>query len=209
MKIFLLGASGRTGREVLRRALNAGDSITALVRAEDRLADISHERLQVRVGSPCDPSVLELLLPSHDVVVSVLGPRRPWKSATAIYPESGAAIVEAMRRSDVRRLLVTSSGLLFPENGFFVGALRWLVRSLVADAGRMEEHIRSSSLDWTIARTSFLTNDSATSYRLAADALPEGGGSVSRAAVASFLLTEAQHPSHRRQVVGLCGPLPD
>lgn len=205
MKIFLLGANGRTGREVLGRALNAGHSVTALVRAEDRLADISHERLEVRVGSACDPGVLEPLLPGHDVVVSVLGPRRPWKSATAIYPQSGAAIVDAMQRSDVNRLLVTSSGLLFPQAGFFVGAMRWLVQSLVADAGRLEAHIRSSSLDWTIARTSFLTNDSATSYRLAVDALPEGGGSVSRAAVASFLLTEVEHPHHRRQVVGLCG----
>ena len=205
MKIFLLGANGRTGREILGRALSAGDSVTALVRAEDRLADISHQRLEVRVGSPCDARVLEPLLPGHDVVVSVLGPRRPWKSATAIYPQSGAAIVDAMRRSDVNRLLVTSSGLLFPEGGFFVGAMRWLVGSLVADAGRMEEHIRSSSLDWTIARTSFLTNGSATSYRLGAGAFPEGGGAVSRAAVASFLLTEAAHPSYRRQVVGLCG----
>jgi uncharacterized protein YbjT (DUF2867 family) len=171
----------------------------------DRLADISHERLEVRVGSPCDPRVLEPLLPGHDVVVSVLGPRRPWKSATAIYPESGAAIVAAMQRSDVNRLLVTSSGLLFPQRGFFLRALRWLVGSMVADAGRMEEQIRSSGLDWTIARTSFLTNDSVTSYRLAAGALPEGAGSISRVAVASFLLAEAEQLRHLRQVVGLCG----
>jgi putative NADH-flavin reductase len=205
VKIFLLGANGRTGREVLGRALSAGDSVTALVRAKDRLAEISHERLEVCVGNPCDARALELLLPGHDVVVSVLGPRRPWKSATAIYPESGAAIVAAMQRSDVNRLLVTSSGLLFPQHGFFLRALRWLVRSMVADAGRMEEQIRSSSLDWTIARTSFLTNDSAASYRLAVGALPEGGGSISRVAVASFLLAEAEQLHHVRQVVGICG----
>ena len=105
-----------------------------------------------------------------------------------------------MQRSAVNRLLVTSSGLLFPPGGFFVRALRWLVRSMVADAGRMEEQIRSSSLDWTIAPTVFLTNDSVTSYRLAAGALPEGGGSVSRVAVASFLLAEAEQLRHLRQV---------
>lgn len=205
MKIFLLGANGRTGREVIDRALSAGHSVTALVRSQDRLADVSHEQLEVRVGTPCDRGVLEPLLPGHDVVISVLGPRRPWKSATAIYPQSGAAIVDAMRRSGVERLLVTSSGLLFPEGGFFIDAMRWLVGGLVEDAGRMEERIRSSGLDWTIARTDFLTNDGTTSYRVAADALPEGGGSVSRAAVARFLLGEAEHPRHRREIVGLCG----
>lgn len=205
MKIFLLGANGRAGRAVIDRALSAGHSVTALVRSEGRLADVSHEQLEVRVGTPCDPGFLEPLLPGHDVVISVLGPRRPWKSATAIYPQSGAAIVDAMRKSGIERLLVTSSGLLFPEGGFFIDAMRWLVRGLVEDAGRMEERIRSSGLAWTIARTDFLTNDSATRYRVAADALPEGGGSVSRAAVAKFLLMEAEHPRHLRQVVGLCG----
>ena len=68
----------------------------------------------------------------------------------------------------------------------------------------MEERIRSSSLDWTIARTGFLTNDGATSYRHAEGASPKGGGSISRAAVACFLLTEAQESTHLRQVVGLC-----
>jgi putative NADH-flavin reductase len=205
MKIVLLGANGRTGRQVLDRALSAGDTVTALVRAKDRLADFSHERLKVRVGSPCDPSVLETLLPGHDVVVSVLGPRWPTKAASAIYSESAAAIVDAMQKSNVNRLLVTSSALLFPSNSLLVGALRRLVPNIVGEARRMEERIRSSSLDWTIARTGFLANGSVTRYRLAAGTLPEGGGSIPRAAVAHFLLTEAKQSSHLRQVVGLCG----
>ena len=51
----------------------------------------------------------------------------------------------------------------------------------------------------------FLTDDAATAYRHAEGALPEGGGSISRAAVACFLLMEARQPAHRRQVVGLSG----
>ncbi len=205
MKILLLGANGRTGREILQRALLEGDTVTAVVRAEDRLSDVRHERVLVRVGNPCDPDALEPLLPGHDVVVSVLGPRWPSKAAASIYPDSAAAIVEAMQRSDVERLLVTSSGLLFPEPGFWAGLLRCVVSSIVDGARRMEERIRTSGLDWTIARTSFLTNDSALRYRSAADTLPEGGGAVSRAAVARFLLQEAAQADHRQQVVGLCG----
>ena len=205
MKLLLLGANGRTGREVLRGALGAGDMVTALVRGEDRLAEVSHQRLETIVGNPCDPDVLAALLPGHDVVVSVLGPRRPSKAASAIYPESAAAIVEAMQRSEVDRLLVTSSALLFPGAGLLAGLLRRLVPGIVQAARGMEERVRSSDLAWTIVRTSALTSDSKTGYRAAAGALPEGGGAISRIAVARFLLAEARLPGYLRQVVGLCG----
>lgn len=205
VKLFLLGANGRTGLRILGLALRAGDTVTALVRTEHRLAHVRHERLKVRVGSPSDPSVLEPLLPGHDVVVSVLGPRWPSKAACAIYPNSAAAIVEAMQRSDVDRLLVTSSALLFPDDNFFISALRRLVPNIVDGARHMEDRIRSSNLDWTIARTTFLTNNDATDYRLGEGALPERSSAVSRAAVAHFLHTEASQARHRRRVVGLCG----
>ena len=110
-----------------------------------------------------------------------------------------------MQGSDVNRLLVTSSALLFPGDGLLDGVLRRLTPNVVREAARMEERIRSSGLDWTIARTGFLTNDGATGYRHAEGALPEGGGFVSRAAVACFLLAEARQSAHVRQVVGLSG----
>lgn len=205
MKLLLLGANGRTGLQVLSRALHDGGSVTALVRAEDRLAGVSHDHLRVEVGSACDPNVLERLLPGHDVVVSVLGPRWPSKAACAVYPDSAAAIVAAMQRTAVTRLLVTSSALLFPDGRWLDRALRWLVPSIVDGARRMEACIRSSNLDWTIARTGFLNNGKTTRYRHASGRFPEGAGPVSRAAVASFLLAEAEHGGHVRQVVGLGG----
>ena len=203
MNIVLLGANGRTGRELLVRALSAGDTVTALVRAEGRLAGLSHERLEVHVGSACDPKVLEALLPGQDAVISTLGPRRPTKASAAVYSGSASAIVDAMQGSGVNRLLVTSSALLFPSGRLLDRVLRRLTANVVKEARRMEERIRSSSLDWTIVRMGLLTNDAGTGYRLAEGASPEGGGSVSRAAVACFLLTEARQPAHLRQVVGL------
>lgn len=63
MNIVLLGANGRTGREVLGRALSAGDTVTALVRAAGKLGELGHERLAVRVGNVCDPRVLGRFCP--------------------------------------------------------------------------------------------------------------------------------------------------
>jgi len=101
--------------------------------------------------------------------------------------------------------MVTSSALLFPADGLLARILPRLVPKVVSEAQRIEDLIRAPGLDWTIARTSFLTNDNATGYRLASGALPERAGAISRAAVAHFLLTEAKRSAYRRQVVGLCG----
>lgn len=205
MNVVLLGANGRTGREVLGQALRAGDRVTALVRAADKLGDVSHEQLEVRVGDACDPAVLAAILPGHDVLISTLGPPLPTKAAAAVYSDSAASIVDAMEGSGVNRLLVTSTALLFQSKGPLDWLLRRLTPNVVREAGRMEERIRSSSLDWTIARVGFLTNDPATGYRHCTGASPKGGGSISRAAVARFLLAEARESAHVGQVVGLSG----
>ncbi len=205
MRILLLGANGKTGREVLARALKQGHRVTALVRSEDRLADTRHDALIVKVGNVCDPSVLRPLVPGHDLVISVLGPRRPTKAATAIYHESATAIVDAMRHGKVKRLLLMSSALLFPDDSLSVRALRWLVPNNVQSARRMEEWIIGSELHWTIVRTGFLNTKSETRCRIGRGVLPEGGGAVSRAAVAEFLLSEAVQSAHVKKIVGVCG----
>lgn len=111
---------------------------------------------------------------------------------------------EAMQACDVRRLLVTSTGLLFPSNKLRDRILRMVARHNVRQAGLMEETIRAADIDWTIARVGVLDDKSALDFRLAEGAFPNGG-SISRASVAHFLLAEAKQSDHRRQVVGLSG----
>jgi putative NADH-flavin reductase len=204
MKIILLGANNRTRREILSRALDAGDNVTALVRTEDRLADDTHSRLNVLAGNVCDSHVLKAIIPGHDVVISTLGPRMPTKDAFTIYSESATAIVEAMQECGVNRLLVTSTALLYPSDKLLHRILGFIARHNVRNAGLMEEAISASNLEWTIAPIGFLNDKSSIDFRLAEGALPDGGGSIPRAAVAHFLLTEAKQSSYVNKVVGLC-----
>lgn len=204
MKIILLGANGRTGREVLSHALDAGATVSALVRAEDSLTDVSHSQLNVHVGNVCDSNFLKQVLPGHDVVISTLGPRMPTKAACTIYSESATAIVEAMKECGVNRLLVTSTALLFPSDILLDRILGFIAKHNAINAGLMEKTICGSNLDWTIARLGFLNDKSSTDFRLAVGTLPDGGGSISRVAVANFLLTEAKQSSYANKVVGLC-----
>lgn len=51
----------------------------------------------------------------------------------------------------------------------------------------------------------FLNNKSAVDCQLAEGAFPKGGSSISCAAVAHFLLTEAKQSYYLRKIMGLCG----
>ncbi len=205
MNILVLGANGRTGREILSRSLSAGDTVTALVRSKDSLSDMTHSRLNIHVGNVCDSSLLKEILPGHDLVISTLGPRTPTKVACSIYSKSATAIVAAMQQCGVNRLLVISTALLFPSDKLLDRFLRFVARHNARNAGLMEETIFASNLDWTIARVGFLNNKNGMTFRQAQNALPDGAGSISRAAVAQFLLTESKQSKHVCKVVGLCG----
>jgi uncharacterized protein YbjT (DUF2867 family) len=206
MKLLLLGANGRTGREILRLGLDQGDNISALVRHKDRLADVKHDRLDVLAGNACDPQLLKTIAPGHDAVISVLGPRSPSRQASAIYSDAASALVEALPKSGVRRLLVMSTALLFPHSGFTSAALRTLVAGMVGQARLMETRIMSSSLDWTIVRTGFLKDGPDDGVSLAVG-VPAKGRAVSRAAVARTLLSEALKPEHSGAILGVSGPV--
>ncbi|MEL6429178.1 MAG: NAD(P)-binding oxidoreductase [Planctomycetota bacterium] len=213
LRILLLGANGRTGRQLLHRAAARGHALTAVVRSADRLTDLEASGplppgARARVADPCDHAQLADLLPGHDAVVSVLGPRLPTRRASRVYGDSAAAVVPAMLACDVRRLLVTSSALLFPTRRPLARVLRRLVPRIVEGAANMETRIRASDLDWTIVRTSFLDDsDGPDRHEVSEDKAAAGayGSAVSRAAVAGLLLEELETPRRVREVVGLYG----
>jgi len=174
------------------------------VRAADRLQGVEHERLVVRVGDACDPDFVEHVARGHDSIISTLGPRWPTRAAASVYSRSGDAIATASWSAGPERVLVTSSALLFPARSWWDSLLKRVVWPIVEQAEQMEEHVRGCEADWTIVRTSFLSDRDDETCQVAQDALPDGGGAVSRAAVAAFLLRELDRGDHRRRVVGIC-----
>lgn len=208
MRILLLGANGRTGREIMKRASMSDAEVTAVVRSADRMPEEFSGHVRVRVADACREEALRPLMAGMDMVISVLGPRWPTRSATRVYSESARAIVGAMEASACRRLLVTSSALLFPLQRRTDRLLARLVPRVVEHAREMERTITNSDLQWTIARTSFLTNEETSAARVLnePEVLREAPrGAVARRAVARFLLEEG--PERPGQIVGLFGPL--
>ena len=112
VKLFVIGATGRTGREVVQQALARNHHVTAFVRSPASLP-LKNERLSVLKGNAMDENELFRAIQNHDAVLSTLGPREVFKPSSMLH-DSAVATTRAMNRAGVRRLVVLSAAAHFP-----------------------------------------------------------------------------------------------
>jgi putative NADH-flavin reductase len=199
MKLFLIGATGRTGEEIVQQALARGHHVTAFVRSPETVA-LRHERLSVLEGNVTDASRLSEAMQNHDAVVSALGPREVFKPSSLLQ-DSALAATRAMGRSGVRRLVVLSAAAHFP--GIPNRIVSFILRNHMRDSLAMEKVVQDSGLDWTVARPPRLTQEQYATYRSREDAAIKRGFSLSRKAVAAFMLDAIEQNKDFQKIVGI------
>jgi uncharacterized protein YbjT (DUF2867 family) len=219
MKLTIFAATGGVGREVLEQAVAAGHDLTAVVRNPKKL---SREVPFVAVDlSSADPAALESAVAGADAVLSGLGPHSNAEAGVAW--RGTRAIVQAMRATDVRRIVVVSAGPVAtiaspgrtnppkhdPGDGFFMRHLlnrvaTTLFGKVYDDLVLMEDVLRDSGLDWTALRPPKLNDKPMTgSYRTAHGRNVRGGWSVPRADVANCMLRVLGEPDTIGQTIGI------
>ena len=99
MKLFVIGATGRVGREIVKQALVRGHDVTAFVRSPESVT-LKNERLTVLKGNVMDENQLFDTMQNHDAVLSALGPREVFKPSSLLH-DSALATTRAMQRSGV------------------------------------------------------------------------------------------------------------
>ena len=199
MKLFVIGATGRTGQEIVRQALARNHHVTAFVRSPESIR-LKNERLTVLKGNAMDENELFRAMQNHDAVVSTLGPREVFKLSSMLH-DSALATTRAMNRSGVKRLVVLSAAAHFP--GILNRIASFIMRNHMRDSLAMEAIVQASGLDWTIARPPRLTQEGYTTYRSREDAAPRMGFSLSRKAVAAFMLDAIEQKKHFHKIVGI------
>src|SRR5260370_7187987 len=154
MKLIVLGATGGTGLEIVRRAIEHGHSVTAFVRSPERLKPFG-DRVTVQQGDLLNRDELERVIQGHDAVVSGFGPRAPLSKADAnLLQQFAIALTGAMLQAGVRRVVVESVAFLFRDSivppAYLLGRL--LFPGIVADASAMERVFGESELVWPLPR---------------------------------------------------------
>lgn len=164
--IAVVGASGRTGRAVVRHLVAAGHQVLAVSRrprevqgAEPREADATDPRAVAAALSGADAVVVALGISENPLSVRVRGART---TSMAVRSAGTRAVIGAMREQGIERLVVLSSygigdsaaGLSLPMRAMFALLLAPQMRDHLAQ----EEAVRASGLAWTIARPVNLTD---------------------------------------------------
>ncbi len=194
MKVTILGATGGTGREVVKQALADGHSVTAYVRTPSKLK-MEHERLSVVQGELDSVENLTTAIAGADAVVSTLGPTE--NKPSQLLTNGMQHIIHAMQTAGVKRLIATT-GVGVPDpndepkfiNRVIGLMLKLFLRHVIADSVGVANAIRSSDLDWTIVRAPRLIDAPAMGKRTVGYVGKGPGIQVTRADYARFLLDQ-------------------
>ncbi|MGJ5176826.1 NAD(P)-dependent oxidoreductase [Bradyrhizobium oligotrophicum] len=201
--ILVLGATGGTGRLIVRDALARGHRVSALVRSPEKAGDL--QGAQLIVGDARDEATLRKALKGQDAVISSLGTSlSPFKGVTTL-STSTRALVKAMKTENVARLVAITgigAGDSRGHGGFVYDRLilPLLLRNVYADKDRQEAIIRDSGLDWVIVRPAML-NDKPGGQKLRAltDLAGFHGGTIARADVARFVVDQVSDDTFLRR----------
>ena len=188
MRIAVIGASGRTGGEVVRQALRRGHGVVAMARRTESLSLVhpgawAHDdgQVTVRGADVFDVERIAVALEDVDAVVSAVGvgaSRRP----TQVYSTGIANVLKAMSTTGAVRLAVVSAAPVGPreeqpvlQRRVAMPILERIFGATYADMSRMEAILRDSPVDWTALRPPRLMDKPPLGqYRLDRLPLPKG-----------------------------------
>jgi putative NADH-flavin reductase len=197
MRLAIFGASGGTGKEIVRQAAATGNTVTAAVRNP---AAISFEDPNVQIAQ-CDVTVasdVEQVVQGSEAVLSAVG-SRTLNAETNVYSQGARNILAAMRSAGVRRFIAISAlPVGKPENRLerfvFFPALYVLFGRAYEDMKRMEKIVAVSDSEWTIFRPARLVDGGKTTkYH------------TSRTDLANAMLAAISDPVFVRHVVVIAG----
>lgn len=153
MKILVIGATGGTGRHIVRRLLERGDSVRALARKPTDIGE-RHERLEVVQGDARDLGSVDRAVQGVDAVVVAFGPRSFKK--TDVQETLARNLTTAMRAHGVKRVVNLSAwgaGDSAGSAGLLFGIFRdTVLRHIYADKNRGEAILLDPAFDYVNVR---------------------------------------------------------
>ena len=194
MKIAIFGATGATGTELVKQALEKNCEVFCLVRNN---LNVTHPQLHVVKGSLDDLRAVKSIIKDCQAVISLLGsaPKFFGDKSTNIYSKGASVIIEAMISENIKKLIFcTSAGVENDPNEI------WLYRHILKpfllqksydDMQIAETTISASSLDWVLVRPARLINGQISrNFRVSRRFRPDGGSKITRADLAFFILNQ-------------------
>ena len=207
MKIAVFGATGGTGVEIVRQALEQDHEVTAFVRDPARMP-LQHQRLHLVVGDVLEPEVVAEAVAGQEAVAVALGTGD--LGDRSLRARGTAHVIDAMDAHDVPRLAVVSAmgvGDSFRQVPFiFKGVIKTVLRNAYADHEQQEANVRASNLDWVIVRPGQIDDGAPTGrYQTGPATADLPGKPLAYADLAAFVLRQLETDDNLGQAVSITG----
>jgi len=208
MKLLIIGATGGTGQQLVKQALEQGHILTVLVR-DPKKVKVTHSNLHVVKGDVLDLNSVRNAVAGQAAVLSALGHRK-YFIKTSILSVGTKNIIHAMNEQGISRFIcITSLGI--NDSRFKLGlyytlfVIPFIIFFYFRDKAKQERLIKESNLSWTIIRPGQLTNGKKRgSYK---HGLNVGNyiltKMISRADVADFILKELSENRYLHKTPGI------
>jgi uncharacterized protein YbjT (DUF2867 family) len=198
MKALVVGATGRTGSEIVQELLSRGIPVRAMVRDIEAARQVISGEVELVPGDLTQPSSLGPALVGCTVVINAAGvkpswdPLGPWR----VDCEGTKALVEAAKQQGIQHFVLVTS--LCVSQFFHPLNLFWLILVWKKQA---EEVLIQSGIPYTIVRPGGLKSEDNTDTLVmtAADTLFEG--SIPRRKVAQVCVEALFQPAALNQIL--------
>jgi uncharacterized protein YbjT (DUF2867 family) len=198
MKAFVVGATGGTGKWIVRELVDKNIPVVALVRNREKGQQTLPAGVEIVVGDVLQPETLEAAIADCDVIICATG-AAPGFDPTAPYRvdyEGTKNLVNLAKSKGISHFIFVSSlcvsQLLHPLNLF------WLILVWKKQA---EDYLRQSGVNYTIVRPGGLKNEDNTNSILMASADTLFDGSIPRQKVAKVCVEALFQPNAKNKTV--------
>jgi len=213
MKILLLGATGRTGKQVIEEATKRGHKISAIARNPEKLKDFKIDIVQ---GTPYDYETVEKAMLGCDAVINTLNVSRksdnPWAPLTApkdLISKSATNAIKAMGKAGIKRFVALSTigaGRSWKTTPVILKLIVSLsnLKFAFIDHGKQEEILENSAIDYTICRAPMLSAKINHSGAIATSEIEKPANiALSRNSAAEFFINIIENNMYIKETVSL------
>lgn len=160
MRVFVVGATGVLGRQVLPRLVEHGHNVAAVARHEADVARLQRLGIDAQRGDILAAESMRAAVRGCDAVLHLAtaipkaGPQMDWSLNDRIRREGTRNLLAVAQEEGVRRYVQQSITFLYGDTGDQLVTEEYPLeaRSRYASTFEMEEAVRASSLEWVMLR---------------------------------------------------------
>ncbi len=195
--VLVAGATGRTGREVLRvLAEDTGLAIRAMSRSASAAGSGADPGIEWVVADVTQPETLGAALDRVEYVICTIGATERSGPNGPEFVDYGGVVnlTDAARAANVRQLVLVSSMGAGGGGGLVAWILNLIGGDILEWKAKGEAYLRESGVPYTIVRPGGLSDGEGGQTGIAVQQGDQGMGSITRADVAKILVATLGNP---------------